>query len=53
MQTIGSGLTANGTECAQEVVANNFADEQRQYFKIEEGRLKQMCDLMLRYCEWE
>lgn len=54
LQTIGGGLAAPNADRDQpEVVANNFLDEQRQYVKIEEGRLKQMADLMLRYREWE
>jgi hypothetical protein len=46
-------IAANGAGGQPEVIANNFLEEQRQYFKIEEARLKQMGDLMLRYREWE
>ena len=35
------------------VIPNNFVEEQKNYFKIEEKRFKSMLDLMLKYRDWE
>lgn len=36
-----------------DVKFNNFNEEKKQYFKIEEKRFRSMLDLLLKYRDWE
>lgn len=46
-------LNNTNSKKQKELQNNGFFDELKQYAKIEDKRMKQMLDLLLRYRDWE